>query len=197
MKTPRNRIDTAELRILRSELLEAHRELSRLRMQTEQLMGSNRDLSSLLLTTEKRSGELVKIIVAFRRLLESEDAGSALRCVEEILINVIGTEDFVVLLITEKDTLRPVAGAGPSVTRAHVAAPTFDGLHATAERVVPLFIAGNVVGAIAIDELLAHRDPLNHNDDQVLTLLSRYAATVIMAAIHRKDWQSVRLPEVA
>ena len=60
-------------------------------------MSSNRDLSTLLVTTERRSGELVKIIVAFRRLLESGDSAAALRSIEEILINVIGTEDFVVL----------------------------------------------------------------------------------------------------
>ena len=197
MKTQRNGAEVTEMRILRSELLEAHRELARLRMQNEQLMGSNRDLSSLLVGTEKRSGELVKIIVAFRRLLESEDASSALRCVEEILINVIGTEDFVVLLLTEKDTMRVVAGMGPAVERAHEALPTLEQLHGTDERVVPLYIADTLVGAVAIRELLPHRDPLNHNDDQVLTLLSRFAATVIMAAEHRKQWQRVKFAEVA
>ena len=197
MRTQRNGAEVTEMRILRSELLEAHRELARLRMQNEQLMGSNRDLSSLLVNTEKRSGELVKIIVAFRRLLESEDAASALRCVEEILINVIGTEDFVVLLITDRDAMRVVAGMGPSITRAHEALPTLEQLHRSGERVVPLYIADTVVGAVAIHELLPHRDPLNHNDDQVLNLLSRFAATVVMAAEHRKLWTRVKFAEVA
>lgn len=197
MKTQHSRPDGSELRILRSELLEAHRELARLRMQNEQLMGSNRDLSSLLVNTEKRSGELVKIIVAFRRLLESEDAASALRCVEEILINVIGTEDFIVLLITERDIMRVVAGMGPAIARAHEALPTLEQLHSSGVRVVPLFIADTVVGAVAIRELLPHRDPLNQNDDQVLNLLSRFAATVVMAAEHRKHWTRVTFAEVA
>src|SRR5438477_2027012 len=142
----------AELRILRSELLEAHRELSRLRIQNEQLMSSNRDLSTLLVTTERRSGELVKIIVAFRRLLESNDSAAALRSVEEILINVIGTEDFVVLLITEPDGLKVVAGMGRAVENAAALPPTFDGLFAVDARIVPLHIAENVVGAIVIDQ---------------------------------------------
>src|SRR6266550_8382191 len=140
----------AELRILRSELLEAHRELSRLRIQNEQLMSSNRDLSTLLVTTERRSGELVKIIVAFRRLLESGDSAAALRSIEEILINVIGTEDFVVLLITEADALRVVAGMGPAVENAAELPSTFDGLLAVDARIVPLHIAEHVVGAIVI-----------------------------------------------
>lgn len=190
-------VDTAELRVLRSELLEAHRELSRLRTQNEQLMGSNRDLSSLLITTDKRSGELVKIIVAFRRLLDSEDSLSALRSIEEILINVIGTEDFVVVLITETEALRTVAGMGPSVEHTRSVAPTLDEVHADALRFVPLYIADKLVGAIAISALLPHRDLLGATDDQVLLLLSRYAATVMMAADHRKDWKIVNLAEVA
>jgi len=197
MRPQRNSSEGAELRILRAELLEAHRELARLRVQTEQLMGSNRDLSSLLVGTEKRSGELVKIIVAFRRLLESESAAGALSCIEEILVNVIGTENFVVLLMTNRDTMRPVAGYGNSLRRAHDEAPTLEQLHQTDARVVPLFIADNVVGAVAIHELLPHRDPLNHNDDQVLNLLSRYAATVVMAAEHRKYWTRIDVAEVA
>ena len=194
---PRNSVDDAELRILRQELLEAHRELNRLRTQNEQLVGSNRDLSSLLATTDKRSGELVKIIVAFRRLLDSEDAASALRCIEEIVINIIGSENFVVLLLDERDLARPVAGFGNALTEAHVQPPLLDELHRSAARLVPLYIADELVGGIAIAELLPHRDSLSHNDDQVLNLLSRYAASVIMAAIHRKEWRRVQLPEVA
>jgi hypothetical protein len=194
---PRNSVDDAELRILRQELLEAHRELNRLRSQNEQLVGSNRDLSTLLATTDKRSGELVKIIVAFRRLLDSEDAAAALRCIEEIVVNLIGSENFVVLLLSEREVPRPVGGFGDALTQAHVLPPSMDDLHESCTRVVPLYIADALVGAIAIAELLPHKDDINHNDDQVLSLLSRYAATVVMAAIHRHNWRHVQLPEVA
>jgi hypothetical protein len=190
-------VEGAEVRVLRAELLEAHRELSRLRSQNEQLMGSNRDLSSLLVTTDKRSGELVKIIVAFRRLLESDDSAAALRSVEEILINVIGTEDFVVLLIHESGGLQTVGGMGPAVEHTRRNTPTLEELHAEAHRFVPLYIADAVVGAIAIQELLPHRDLLNATDDQVLQLLSRYAATVMMSANLRRDWTFVNVTEVS
>ncbi len=197
MNMPRNSVDTAELRILRQELLEAHRELNRLRTQNEQLVGSNRDLSSLLATTDKRSGELLKIIVAFRRLLDSDDAQSALRCIEEIVVNLIGSENFVVLLLGARDVARPVGGFGDSLMLAHVLPPSLDELALASARMVPLFIADALVGAIAIAELLPHKSVIDHNDEQVLDLLSRYAATVIMAAIHRRDWHRVQLPEVA
>jgi hypothetical protein len=189
--------EAAEVRILRMELLEAHRELNRLRSQTEQLMSSNRDLSTLLTSATQRSGDLVKIIVAFRRLLEASGSSNALRSVEEILINIIGTEDFAVLMICETPAMRVVAGIGGTLIAMKERPPAFDDLYNQPAKVVPLHIAEHVVGALVIGELLPHRDPLNAADDQVLTLLSRFAATAIVAADQRKTWTVVRLPEVA
>jgi len=188
-----------ELRILRAELLDAHRELVRLRTQLEQLLASNRDLSSLLSSSAQRSGELLKIIVAFRRLLEAHDAAAAMRSIEEILINVIGTEDFVVLLHTEATAapLVPVAGMGPSRDEARQHAPTMPELLQLDGKVVPLYIAEHSVGVVVIASLLPHRDPLNASDDQVLTLLSRFGASAIMAAHHRHTWTHVPLAALA
>lgn len=189
--------DSGELRLLRAELLEAHRELTRLRVQNEQLMASNRDLSTLLTAATQRSGELLKVIVAFRRLLESVDSTSALRSLEEILVNIVGTEDFAVLLMSDTPLMRPVAGIGPALTRVKDEPPTFDSLFGGDARVVPMHIAEHVVGAIVIDDVLPHRDPLNGSDDQVLSLLSRFAATAVMAADHRRCWMQMKVAEVA
>ncbi|HEX7939430.1 MAG TPA: hypothetical protein VF483_10590 [Gemmatimonadaceae bacterium] len=189
--------DDGELRVLRSELLEAHRELSRLRMQNEQLVSSNRDLSSLLTRTAQRSGDLVKIIVAFRRLLEATNAGAALRSIEEILINVVGTEDFVILMVTDVPLMRVVGGMGPARTVAVASPPVFDGVFDSDGHSVPLHIGDRVVGAIIIDSVLPHRDPLNAADEQVLSLLSRFAATAVLTADQRPSWTRVNLPEVA
>ena len=68
-----------EIRVLRSELLEAHRELNKLRTQNEQLIDSNKDLSQLLLSTEKRTSSSLRLIVAYRSLVQAEDRSAALR----------------------------------------------------------------------------------------------------------------------
>jgi len=191
--------DGSELRILRAELLDAHRELVRLRSQTEQLLASNRDLSSLLSTSAQRTGELVKIIVAFRRLLEAPDAAAALRSIEEILINVIGTEDFVLLLSMESLSapMHPIAGMGPALEGARKKAPTLDEANTADGRALPMYIAEHLVGVIVIETLLPHRDPLNASDDEVLHLLSRFGATAVMAAHHRRSWTRVSLPGIS
>lgn len=177
MSTLPERPRNAQLRVLRSELLEAHRELGQL--------------------PARPGSDSLKALVAFRRLLESETGESALRCVEEILINLVGSENFVVLLAGRDNEMHVVGGTGDSVAHTRLTAPTLEVLHRSVARVVPLFVADTVVGALAIYELLPHRDPLNQNDDPVLMLLSRYAATIMMAAEHRHILGRAPMAEVA
>jgi hypothetical protein len=193
----KTRSHDAELRHLRVELLDAHRELASLRVQNEQLIASNRDLSLLLTTSAQRTGDLVKLVVAFRCLLEPMDAAVALRNIEEILINVIGTEDFSVMLLTDRAPLQAVAGMGPIHADARETPPTLDEVNQAGFRVVPMYIAEAVVGVIIIRQLLPHREGLNASDEQVLSLVSQFGAYAVMAAAHRKDWTRVTPPVVA
>ena len=105
-------------RLLRHDLAEAERASDRLHTQVDQLIASNRDLSGMLLTADRRRGELMKLIVAFCRLIEATDAWSAVRTLEEILVAVIGTEDFVVLACVDGDALAPLCGVGPAFAAA-------------------------------------------------------------------------------
>jgi hypothetical protein len=180
--------------VLRSELLEAHRELNKLRTQNEQLIDSNKDLSQLLVATEKRTSSSLRLIVAYRSLVQAEDRGAALRGIEEILVNVIGTEDFVVLLLTDTDVMRVVGGMGPILETTLDSCPTYEQIESEARRMVPLFIDAHVVGAIAIQELLPHRDGLDANDEQILQLISQHAAAAIMCADQQRLWTRLPLP---
>jgi hypothetical protein len=178
MMTSRN---FSEVRILRAELLDAHRDLSRVRTQAEQLIVSNRDLSSLLSAASNQAGELLKVSVAFRRLSEAGDAAAALWAIEDVAINVVGTEDFVLLACGRADTMQPIAGTGRAFDDALHRAPTLAQLHKSDDRVVPLWFGGVVVGAFVIRRLLEHRAKLTTADEQVLALLSHFAATAIVA----------------
>jgi hypothetical protein len=190
-------------------LLEARREVARLREQNEQLVASNGDLSRLLLASEQRNGEAIKVIVALRRLMEAGTAEDALRSLEEILINVVGTEDFVVLALHE-DTLVPIAGIGGAVEHSRqyppsrtvimdclshhqgVASIRWHGEDVAA--CIPLRIDSRIVGAIAIANVLPHRGMLNVYDDEVLHLLSKFAASAILTAGHRSRWTHLPIP---
>ena len=180
--------DRAEMRVLRAELLEAHRDLLRARTQAEQLIVSNRDLSTLLSSASRQAGELLKVSVAFRRLSESTDAAAAMWALEDVAINVIGTEDFVVLACGANGGLYPIAGMGPALDEARRRTSSIAQLHHSDDRVVPLAFGGQPVGALVIRRLLDHRPALSAADEQVLALLSHFAAATIVAWGDHQDW---------
>ena len=172
----------AELRTLRAELLHARRDLVRARTRAEQLVQSNRDLSSRWASSAHQANELLKMSVAFRRLSEARNEATALWAVKDVAINVIGTENFVVLARDAEDQMLPIAGMGPAFDEAIREAPTLRELGESGDRVVSLHFGGEVVGALVIRRLLDHRPPLSAADEQVLRLLSHFAATAIVAA---------------
>ena len=171
----------SELRLLRAELLNARRDLVRARTQADQLILSNRDLSSLLASASRQAAELLKMSVAFRRLSEAGDAAAAVWAVEDVAINVVGTEDFVLLACDAEAKTYPIAGMGLAFDESLHQAPTLADLGKSEDRVVPLSFGGNVVGALVIRRLLEHRPPLSEADEQLLALLSHFAATAIVA----------------
>ena len=199
--------------------LPAVEEGDRLRAQLERLIAANQNLSALLLTSDARSGVLLKLLVTVRSLIESRDASSALEGVCDILVNVVGTSDFVMYsLDAETDALVPIAGEGASfeiaspvgmagswlgdVVRTGEVLVTLGRSRSTYRRrmsnvaaVVPLKVLDRVVGAIVIARVLAHRDLLDVCDRDILGLLGAYAATAIIAADQREQWH--HLPVLA
>lgn len=175
----------AELRLLRAELLHARRDLLRARTQAEQLILSNRDLSSLWVSASRQAGELLKTSVALRRLSEAGDAAAVLWAIEDVAMNVVGSEDFVVLACDTGANLYPVAGMGLAFDESLRQAPTLAQLQESKDHVVPLSFGGNVVGALVIRRLLEHRPPLSSADEPLLSVLSHFAATAIVACDSR------------
>jgi GAF domain-containing protein len=186
-----------EIRTLRGELLEAHRDLNRLRMQCDQVLAANRDLSTQLTAAARSGGELLRTMVAFRQLLESADAADAIRGIADIMINIVGTEDFAILASPGSGPMHVVGGMGPAMSRYRSLEPSIDVIAATTWRIVPLLIREHVVGAIAIDGLLPHREALTSADEQVLSLLAQHAGTAIVVSSQRSSWTHLDLDGIA
>jgi GAF domain-containing protein len=203
---------------LHDDLSGALKETDRLRSQVEQMVATNQNLSALLLSSDVRSGEMMKLLVAVRALIESRDATAAIAGLHDILVNVVGTTDFFIYgLDHDADELVPMAGSGHTfdpigrlslgaswlgrviqsgqviIARPHGQTVPLGGL--TTAAVVPLKVLDRVLGAILIARVLPHREPLDVCDRDVLGLLGAYAATAIIAAERRREWY--RLPMVA
>lgn len=195
---------------LLAELREAHRDEERLRAQAEQLLASTRSMSVMLLAAESHANRLLKLVVTARRLIEARDGREALAALAEVVVAVVGSEDFVIYgLRPDSGSLVALAGFGASYAQAiidgegppaianwladrqYAVRPGLGAVRLGEREIVaciPLTILDRVVGAVAIHSLLPHRGPLDAGDDDVLAFIGTFAPTAMLAADHRAGW---------
>jgi hypothetical protein len=195
------------------ELDAALHEADRLRLQVATLLNTHQQLSTLLVAADARVGDMMKLLVTVRAMIESRDANAALESLEDILVNVIGCDEFVVYSIDPRDRmLVPIAGSGAFVRPSDRVSldeswlgevvgsgslliarerDAQDGRVADVAAVVPLKVLDRVVGAIVISSLLPHRELLGACDREILGVLGVYAATAIIAADRRARWRQL------
>ncbi|MFL5605842.1 MAG: hypothetical protein ACJ8AD_05305, partial [Gemmatimonadaceae bacterium] len=144
------------------------------------------------LSMQQHLDHLIKIVVSMRRLLEARDERDAIVGVREIVMNLIGSEDFVVYgAVAKGRAWVPLTGMGRSHENAHAvgSVPGYvtdwllergsarvreDGSAIWGNGVVacvPLTLVDGLYGAIVIHQLLSHRPPLGPNDEELLMLL--------------------------
>ena len=190
-------------------------EADRLRLQVTTLLTTHHQLATLLVAADTRVGDLMKLLVAVRVLIESRDAAAALDSLRDILVNVVGTADFAIYSIDSRlKVLVPLAVVGESMRTAD-RMPLDSGWIGEVVRsgelliepeggsarrrgripevaaVVPLKVLDRIVGAIVIARMLPHRELLGACDREVLGLLGVYAATAIIAAHRRAGWREL------
>jgi hypothetical protein len=195
------------------ELDTALAEAERLRLQVATLLNTHQQLSTLLVAADTRVGDMLKLLVTVRAMIESRDANAALESLEDVLVNVIGCDEYTVYSIDPRDRmLVPIAGSGQlvrpsdriSLDESWLGEVVQSGsLLVTREpepqqrhridvaAVVPLKVLDRVVGAIVISSLLPHRELLGACDREILGLLGVYAATAIIAADRRARWRQL------
>jgi len=162
-----------------------------------------RELAAQLATSERQTGRLMNLYVATYQLHASLLPDEVQATIAEIAVNLLGAEQFVLLLRRDGDTAYDVAlteGVTPE-GNALFAAPVYsggdpmvdatladgvlrlgDGAASRAIAAVPLRVQGDVVGAIVILKLLDHKPSLRAEDRELLDLLSAHAASALFAA---------------
>ena len=146
---------------------------------------------------ERRSANLANLYVASYQLHETLDRATVLAAIKEIIVNLIGSEEFAILETSEAggalslaewngvdpDEVRG-AGAGRigQVARSGAVFVATPG-HAQGElpltACIPLKVGGSVTGAIAIFRLLAHKPRLEPADHELFDLLASQAGTAL------------------
>lgn len=185
-----------ELKALRDEVRHHREERLALDQQLKEIEAENHQFSSKYVEVEERNNNLANLYVASYRLHETLDRNAVLEAILEIIINLVGSEEFVIFE-RRPDAIEVELAASFGVeedklaeidpTRGQIAATLKSGTSFFAEPgaadelvgCVPLRLGSDVVGAVAILSLLEHKDSLEPIDHELFDLLSAHAATAL------------------
>ena len=171
----------------------------------KEVEAENKDFANRYLEIEEENNNLANLYVASYQLHSTLDFREVMQIILEIAINLIGAEEFGILLLDEKtNELRAVATEGirkediPAVKlgEGRIGRAAKEGTNHFAERIVhespvdpadpmvciPLKIKEHVIGVIAIYKLLQQKEKFTPLDLELFTLLAGHAATATFAS---------------
>lgn len=164
----------------------------------------NMDFANRYVDIENENNMLANLYIASYQLHSTLDFREVLQIITEIIINLIGAEEFGILLLDEKQNrLQAVASEGLELTDIPVVAlgqGLIGEIAKTGENhffqeldkyekdintpmvCIPLKIKERVIGVIAIYQLLEQKSHFEDVDYELFTLLAGHAATAIFSS---------------
>ena len=196
---------SAELERLQKRLEQLESEKNQLIERFKEVEEENKDFANRYLEIENENNNLANLYIASYQLHSTLDFKEVLRIILEIVINLIGAEQFGILLLDEKThELKAVATEGmdtddiPSVT---LGAGIIGNVAKSGESYfredlsqkgplnplepmvcIPMMIKERVIGVIVIYKLLQQKDKFSNLDYELFTLLAGHTATAIFSS---------------
>lgn len=193
---------TAELDLSGDDSLQ---ELGEARKRLEKIEEENREFASMYVQAQEQNEALSNLYVASQKLHATLNPSEVEKILCDILIEMVGAEDFGILLMDpQKKLLKLLAGEGvkdrlPSSSIAigegvigdvaTTGEPFFFEPKSVSERraqlplaTIPLKFNEKTVGVIVIYKLLSHKQGFTTIDHQLLELVARDAATALVSA---------------
>jgi hypothetical protein len=195
-----------QLLALRDDSERHAREHSRLREELTAIEERSQRFSQQFQQIERQSSNLANLYVATYQLHGTLDRDEVLASIQEILANLVGTEQTAVFEVVDGGRrLVPLCvngldaaryrtievGSGPIGRAADSGEMFLCGPGGTAERApeepdltacIPLKLSGKVIGVIAVFRLLPQKPGLEHLDRELFDLLATHAATALYCA---------------
>ncbi len=189
---------------LLSRIEELEREKLEIMERIRQVEAENQDFAARYVEIEAENNNLANLYIASYQLHSTLDFPEVLQIIVEIIINLIGAEEFAVMLLDEKlHELRAVAAEGVTCEELPVVR-LGDGIIGEQARsgesyfaedvaayrrdllfpmvCIPLKIKERVIGVIVIYSLLVQKREFAPVDFELFTLLAGHAATAIFSA---------------
>ena len=162
----------------------------------------NKDFAQRYVEVEEQNESLANLYVASYNLHSTLDPQEVIGCITEILLNLIGAEEFALYVLDEETGELALTGyEGDSLTMLHAdrmaMGEGLEGMVAASGEAFfaldtgetgevcacfPLKLKAQVDGVIAIYKLLAHKRQLTELDHHLLELLAGHAATAIVSS---------------
>jgi len=189
---------------LLSRIKELEKEKQDILNRIRQIEDENQDFANRYIEIESENNNLANLYIASYQLHSTLDFKEVLQIIMEIVINLIGAEEFALLLLDEKsgdlqavacegldrEEIPPVKlGSGLIGRTVESGESYFTDNMETYQRdmanpmvCVPLKIKDHVIGVLAIYKLLIQKDKFAQVDYELFTLLAGHAATAIFGA---------------
>jgi len=193
------------------EALELKKKIIELEQEKEEILGQikvveeeNQNFANRYVEIEEENNMLANLYIASYQLHSTLDFKEVLKIILEIVINLIGAEEFGVLLLDEKtNLLEPVASEGIEtsalssiVVGSGIIGESVDsGENYFIESMqgyerdfhkpivcIPLKIKEHVIGVISIYKLFEQKDEFTNVDYELFTLLAGHAATAVFSS---------------
>uniref|UniRef100_A0A831U006 GAF domain-containing protein n=1 Tax=Geobacter metallireducens TaxID=28232 RepID=A0A831U006_GEOME len=193
-----------ENRLLAARVEELEREKEEILGRIRQIEAENNDFAARYVEIEEENNNLASLYIASYQLHSILDFDEVLRVISEIIINLIGAEEFAVMLTDEKTGLLSAAAVeGVSAEEVPTVSPgegVIGAAAATGESYftsepatyvrdpanpmvcIPLKIKEQVIGVIVIYKLLVQKKAFVPLDYELFTLLAGHAATAIFSS---------------
>jgi len=171
-----------------------------------QVEEENKDFAHRYVEVEAENNNLANLYVASYQLHSTLDFNESLKIILEIVMNLIGAEEFSIMLLDEKTnelTIVAQEGMGPE---ARASIKLGDGIIGGASKageafyrdgdptdlsgvdylhplvVIPLKIKEHVIGVIAIYKLLVQKQSFTNVDYELFSMLAGHAATALFSS---------------
>ncbi len=194
-----------EIARLRQDVTRLEKETTSLREQLKDMQKENREFATMAVEAQEQNIAATNLYVASHRLHATLDADEVLNIMREILVELVGAEEFGVLLLEEKKKqLELVVSEGAEEWLPSRSIPMGEGVigEVTASRqpfffehdtplaqearlpmaAIPLTMNDEPVGVIVIYKLFDQKPGFSPIDHQVLELLAAHAATALASA---------------
>lgn len=193
---------------LRDEIQQLVEENRRIQQRYREVEEENKDFANRYIEVEEQNNNLANLYVASYQLHSTLDFREVIQIVQEIIINLVGSEAFAILLLDEKtNELKAIASEGQEVIpgvdkvsarlgegilgrvaktgESYYINQDFEGGEITVDKplaAVPLKIKEHVIGLIVIYRLLQQKDSFSAVDYELFSLLAAHAATAIFSS---------------